>query len=168
MDSKLTTKFSVTLGMYHSKKIEEYAKKLKLPLTRIIAMAIDNEFSKAHPFKGIDFTLYKDIQEDTYSEQAQKIVNYMSMIKSAVTIDFLYSMRHDIGLQHLEDVVGGFSELMRAGLLTEHLPSYIKPIKGGNKYYKLYDGKDEEREAKEYRKYIKLKKKFSKNEENDI
>lgn len=155
--NNITRKYHTTVGEYHSKKLEEYAKKLKLPMSRLIALAIDNELSRKEPFKGLDMTLYKDVEEYAYSGQAQRIVDYMSKTKLPMTIDFLYSVRRDMGLTTLEDVVGGFSELMRAQLLVEVSPAFIKVPKGGNKYYKLWDGKDEEKAAKEYAKYIRLK-----------
>lgn len=161
-------KHTVTLSDHHTKRLKDYAIRLKLPLSRMIALAVDNELAKQKPFDGIDFTLLKDIQEYAYAKEAQRISDYMDKVLHAVTVDYLYSHRHDMGLKTLEEVVGGFSELMRAGLLVEFKPSFAKPIKGGNKYYKLYSEKDEEKEAKDYARYLRLAKKFEKNKETKI
>ena len=165
---RMTSKHSVTLSNYHSKRLKDYALRMKLPLSRLIALAVDNELSKNEPFKGISFELFKDVQEYAYAKEAQRISDYMDKIGHAVTIDFLYSHRHDLPLETLEEVIGGFSELMRAGLLVESKPAFVKPIKGGHKYYKLYDEKDEEKEAREYARYLRLAKKFEKNKETKI
>lgn len=161
-------KMSVTLSDYHTSRLKTYSQRLKLPLARLIAMAVDNELAKSEPYKGISFELYKDVKEYAYAKEAQRISDYMDKLGHAVTVDFLYSHRHDIGLKTLEEVIGGFSELMRASLLVEVKPSFVKTIKGGNKYYKLYDESVEEKEAKEYARYLRLAKKFEKNKETKI
>jgi len=146
----------------HYGKLENFSKMYKLPISRLIAIAIERELEKDTPFK-VDFTLPTDLLPNAYADEAGKILKFMRRLKSGVALDFLYVLRHDIGIFDGKAFLAGFSECIKANKLeTFDAPDTSKYAKG-TILYRIRDRKlkkEIDKEIVEYNQFLKLKKKY--------
>lgn len=170
-DSKFN-RVQANIGKVHADKLSKFSKMYNLPVSRLIAIAIDNEiFDNDKPFK-IDLSLPEDFQEYAFAEQAYQILVFLRTQKVGMSIDMLYVLRHDIGIADRETFLGAFKECLDKGMIEPVIAP--KSIKYGNleRETTLYQatkikiaGKDKEDLKKDarYEKYLKLKKEFDDN-----
>jgi hypothetical protein len=143
----------------------------KIPITRLIAYAIDQELSKEKPFEGFKYTLpVGETVEYAYAEEASKILAYMKDTKG-LGIDQIISLRHDIGVPDVESLLFGLRECVEKEFLEEFLPA-VKPNQKTDypKDYRLYrlTGSNPEamRKVRRKEKHIKIYEKIKKDIDN--
>lgn len=167
-DVKSTVDVYGKVSKHYKKLLDELVKRKNLPVTTLISIAIEKEFRREDPF---DFTL--DVPTEEYVEfafatEAEKILNYLK-INYGQSLTMLMILRHDIGIEdpHL------FHLAFRECLLTKQIESYV-PKRGLNStfipnedyvFYRLKGSNSLEqqkirKEAFEYQRYLKNKKKY--------
>ena len=150
------------ISMSHHKSLESFAKMYKLPISRLIAIAIERELERDTPFK-VDFTLPTDFIDGAYADEAGKILKFMRRLRSGVTLDFLYVLRHDMDITDGRAFLAGFSECVKAKKLEKSdAPESSKYLKGSI-MWKIVDKKVKkqiDKEIVEYNQFLKLKKKY--------
>jgi hypothetical protein len=105
-----------------------------LPLSRLVAYAVDNELACGEPFRYDTALLDKPYVQDAYSEEANKIYKFLEKTeKSAVGIgrDLLMLARRDIGIMNKDEFLLALRELYECDVIEEVKPS--------NKTFKKYD-----------------------------
>lgn len=103
------------------KKIKAIAAQSKIPIARLIAIAIDNEFDTANPFSyeipSLDNIPY--IEDAAFSESA-KIHNYlMNNWAAGIGYDQILIVREDIGISDKTRLLLGVRELLKKEMLIE-------------------------------------------------
>ena len=153
----------------HTREIlDEIQQKKKLPMIRLIAMAIEHELERENPFE-YDVTVPSDkYVEHAYASDAGKILTYLKR-SSGMSLENLCIMRHDIGIPDKKTLLLAFREC----LLSRQIESY-KPKKQLNSkfdyneddvFYRIkgagtFKKKVERKKATRYDMFQKLKKEF--------
>jgi hypothetical protein len=96
---------------------------LFLPMSRLVAVAVDNELDAPAPFTyNIDLPTNEYI-ELAYIDEAQKIIRYIqSKFPKGVGLDLLCLCRRDLGVPDKERFLFGFRELLRQGMVEIGVP----------------------------------------------
>lgn len=113
---------SVFLGWEEVKLLKEYSKKYQLPMSRLIAMAVDNEFDQETPFHYPCVLPVTQFIEGAYVEEAQKIMKYLEKFPSGISRDQLMLNRRSVGIISRENLLLGFRELLENGIIIEVRP----------------------------------------------
>jgi hypothetical protein len=161
-------KFGTYVSDYHCNKLNFHTFDKKLPIARLIAWAIDQELQKEKPF---DIPLQfpeERYEEYAYADQAGKILQYMTD-HEAMGIDQFIIGRFDIGISDIDELLLGLRECVEKGFLEAYKPKaniYAKSeFPDDYYYYRLKDrnykaNKRVRREASQFQKFQRLKKKF--------
>lgn len=162
------------LSKAHRAKIEELVTKLNLPITSIVGIAIDNEFSRENPFE-LDVSFPEEVYEDyTFVAQAGLILKWMKE-NGGGPLERLILYRHDMGIEDRKEFLLAFREAYSKNLIRSYTP--VQPVNVKHKYaedYVFYEFNDPyepakkrkkkktkaERDAEDYVEYLNLKKKF--------
>ena len=127
-----------SVTVYLSKSVYNILKaesdRTSLPLSRLVAYAVDNELDANEPFRYDTALLDKPYAPDSYQNEAGKIYKFLEKIeKSAVGIgrDLLMLARRDIGIMSKDEFLLGLRELYECEVIEEVKPS--------NKTFKKYD-----------------------------
>lgn len=168
MKGKILERIQVFVSPYVKAKLIFFAFEKKIPIYRLIEIALDNELSKERPF-DMDFSLPTDETEEyAYAEQAGKILKAMETIGGA-GLDQLVLLRHDIGIPDKLEFMYGFRECLEKGFIETYTPpanSWRKAEYPDNyKYYRLVQHnpkttKKVRKKASRYEQFQKLKKEF--------
>lgn len=137
--------FQGRLPLSSFKKLKEISHLRDVPLTHLVAYAVEREFEKPDAFQW----KYKIPGDETfvhnqYADQALKIYDFVKKFPNGTGIDSIMLCRFDMGMPNKDDVVNGYRELLNSGMVEEVFP----PQKAF-------------RYAKDYM-FIKLKKEFQK------
>jgi hypothetical protein len=170
-DDNLMIHRSTNISKHANDKLRGISLYKKLTMSKLIAIAIDNELSKPKPFE-LDLTLpdLDDYEEFAFADQACILVDYMRKLRVGAGLDVLMLLRHDIGLPDPQQFLCAFAECLKNEVIEPFLP---KPKLGMPEYPKDYfyyrvkqaiSKKVVKRRTKEYDRYLKLKDRF-KNEE---
>lgn len=165
-------RLQVWVSIYHAKELRRLSKKLKLPESRLIGFAIDNEMLEGgEDAFNVDLSLPDNLEEFAYAHEAGKILNYMKKMRVGITLDLLYINRHDLGVSDRNAFLAGFAECLKQGTIE----SFVVPaenVKTGEtdilKYRARVNNpvtrkkilKKAKKKENEYEEYLKLKKKF--------
>lgn len=170
MSDYVMSKVTSFVSMYHRAKLVYYAAQLKLPISRLVAMAIDNELSKEKPFDNFELNFPdEEFIEYAYLEQAGKIIDYLKKV-SGFGLDQLLILRHDIGVPDKRELLLGLRESLTKGFIegykikpkpwvkTEYDENYM--------FYRIKEDHPKERKkvrklASDYSKLQRLKKQFN-------
>lgn len=156
------------ISQYHRDKLGYYCVDKSLPMSRLIAIAIDNELEKEKPFNfPLDLPTQEYI-EYAYVDEASKILAYMQKQNTGMTLDMLMILRHDIGIKDKETFLAAFRECLEKKMLEEYHQlknnyaiddyvdtTYYRVVGTGPKDTKVLRGK-----TTKYDRYLKLKKTF--------
>lgn len=152
-------------------KIRGVAGLRKITMSKVIAIAIDNELERDKPFE-FDLTLPNsdDTIEYAYADEAGKILSFIKGLRVGAGLDILVMLRYDIGIPDKKVFLAAFKECLDNDVLESFKPkpSYGKaPLAEDYVYYRL-KGHETPRvkrnKESEYNKYMRLKKKFGKEE----
>lgn len=165
--SKAMKNLSTYIGETQYQRLKSLSAKHNMTMSRLLAIALMNVDDSVF---DIDFTLPKDVVEYAYSDEAYKILNYMSKYRP-MTLDMLYVVMEDIGINTLEQLLGGFSELVRAKMLIKFNPKFKSKGDTKQQYWAVSEMVMEQKlkkEAQDFGRYERLKRKFEKKEETKI
>ena len=124
------------IGHKHHDALERFAKMYDLPISRLVAIAIDNEMEKDKPFK-LDLKLPSEYVEYAHAKEAGKILDFMRGLRIGMSLDLLYIMRHDIGISDRDLFLAGFKEcIMKEQIEKFEAPSTTK-YKAGSILYRV-------------------------------
>lgn len=157
------------IGRKHFEQLLVLSRILKLPVSRLICIAVDNEFQKEEPFK-LNLELNQDeYVEYAFADEAGKLMNFMKGLRNGMSLDLLYVLRKDIGIPDRTIFLQAFNECVKQGIIE----SYINPpsVKYNNSFeticYRLKSASPEARKklrkkVSERETYERLKAKYGK------
>lgn len=156
------------LSLNHSSALDKFSKMYGLPISRLLAIAIENEMNKDAPFKiSLQLPDTGEYVENSFADEAGKIVKFMKTLRSGISLDFLYILRHDFKIPDSSAFLGGFKECLDHDLIESYgAPATSKAVKDSI-LYRLKSNtpivnKKIRREVKDHTQYLRLKKKFEK------
>lgn len=90
----------------------------RLPVSRICAIAIDNEFDQGEHSFNYPFTIPQTaFTEHEHADEAGKILNFLRRYPDGLAKDVLMMCRRDLGVESREKFLLGFRELLNADLV---------------------------------------------------
>lgn len=105
-----------------AEKIKEISMNKDIPVSRLIAYAVDNELDCVEPF-SYDYSLPSIAYvENAYSDQAMKVYEYMKQFPKGIGLDTLLMGRRDAGLPDRLDFLMGYRELIMSKMIEEFYP----------------------------------------------
>lgn len=153
---------------YHLEKVRKISKSRKISMARLVAFAIDRELQIERPFdfdcslEGIDNIEY------AYADEAGRILNFIKTLRIGAGLDVLVLCRFEMNIPDKSVFLAAFKECLDKNMIEGFKPP-VNPNRAPNAddylYYRLIgdspkDRKKMSKEAKEFEKYQKLKKKF--------
>lgn len=160
---------AVGLTSNHNKELlDKIALSKKIPITRLVAIAIENELLKDNPFNYDIDTPSEEYTPLAFASEAQKILDYLGKV-SGLSLDMLCILRHDIGIPDKKLFMLAFRECLLSNFLEEFKPKMPRFVtfKYDDDYvfYRIKgSGKKEQKEirkkASKYETYQKLKREF--------
>lgn len=107
---------------FHS-KLQYFSELHALPMSRLIAYAIDQELSKEIPFERLSVKLpTEDVTEFAYADQAGKLISYLRHRHQGLTIDQIIHLRHDIGVTDIDALMFALKDSIERGFVVEYTP----------------------------------------------
>lgn len=149
-------------------ELERYIHKHKLPLSSLVAIAIEHELERDRPFSYDTSQPPGEYKAGLYLEEAIKIAAYLTQT-SGMSLTMLTLNRHDIGIPDREKFMFGFIECLLSGKIESYNPkqSLLSKFKYDDDYmfYRIAGSgrkaaKKVSRQARDYEKYQQLKRKF--------
>lgn len=91
-----------------------------LPVSRLCAIAIDNEFDQGEHSFNYPFVLpTTPFTQSEYADEAGKILNFLRRYPDGLSQDVLMMCRRDLGVESREKFLYGYRELVEADLIEE-------------------------------------------------
>lgn len=128
---------------YLPKSIQEELQKrsdaLGLPMSRLIAIALDNELDSPVPFTYVCALPASVFIPMAYVEEASKIATFLMKFPTGVGRDQLVLFRRDMGIPNKETFMLAYRELLENGVIEEvNPPKKVKfDYPKGYKYTRL-------------------------------
>jgi len=131
-DDKKMIKFQVFFSKKHEEQLRYYAKRHGLPMSQLVAMAIDNELFEQKeriPFKwNLKFS-DDQFEEYTWANEAGKIMNFLKDLQyTGMSLTQLLICRHDFGVPDKEVVKNALKELLDKEMIEEFSKYYLKHV----------------------------------------
>lgn len=161
------------VGKAQMDKLKFYSKKYKLPVSRLIAIAIDNEIFECNletemPFYWNNKLPENDFVPNSYADQAGKLVKFLKLDSRGMSLDILLVLRHEIGIPNKEHVLYALKECLNNNLIEVFKAP--ESVKYGKEFpaitlYRIKSSspgvqKKIRKKVDDFAKYQKLKKKF--------
>ncbi len=112
--------------VYMSKETEKILRQIgferNIPISRLIAIAVDNELDTEVPFNypcELPETTYK---EYLYAAEAGKIMDWLSRCPHGADVDILCLARRDMGIETRETLLEGLRELLEKDIIEVFAP----------------------------------------------
>lgn len=105
--------------------LEQWSEKLKMPQSRLMQIAFDNEISQPTPFNFPVTLPVSDYIEGAYVNEAGKILRFLDHFREGTGRDMLMLCRREIGIPDPETFRLAYRELLNTGMVME-----IDPKKG--------------------------------------
>jgi hypothetical protein len=102
--------------------LREKSKASGLPMSRLIAIAVDNELDTPVPFNYQCELPSSVFVEFAYAEEAQKIARFLLRFPSGTGRDTLMLCRRDIGVPDRATFMYAYRELLQADMIEEFKP----------------------------------------------
>jgi hypothetical protein len=119
-NDKLMVKVTTYVSKKHYAKIEEMAKKYQLPISRMVAIAVDHEFVRGDAFE-FDMSIPDEEYDDhTYAEEGGKILKYLQTQKEGLSLDLLILLRHDIGVPNRDTFLRAFGSCIGLDFIEKY------------------------------------------------
>ncbi len=126
-DDLVMVAFQQRLANGVHKKLAEISWMRDIPLSHLVAFAVDNEFGREKPFdwdnKAKPDTPFMNNQ---YVEEATKLYDFLKKFRYGTGIDTMLICRHDIGISDKEKLILGYRELLNSGMVEEIVPTSSK------------------------------------------
>ena len=115
------------------KILREMSLDLQLPISRLVAIAVDNELDVQNAFNYPCAMPTSPFVEFAFADEAGKLLNFMAKFPTGVSTDTLLLCRRDIGIESRAEVMLAYRELLEKGLIEE-----FRPTKTRFAYHKDY------------------------------
>lgn len=113
--NKLTT----YLGVVQYERLQTISVEMGTSMSKLIAMAIDNELMKDKPFGDYDLTIPTDeFIEFAYADEAGKLLNYLKTSMYGVDLRQMMLLRHDMGIPERKTLLYALRECIEKGLIA--------------------------------------------------
>jgi len=170
MSDRYSIGISASVSKSVSDKLEAFMKVRKLPIGRLIAMAIENELMKGvDAFTGFDLEQPSEPYEEyKYSDEASKILKYITKY-GQMGLDMLLVLRHDMGIPDAYIFKLAFRELVEKEMVEKCTPyTNVDPNKYPEGYthwrlakeFRPTKVKVARKKATEFETYLRLDKKY--------
>lgn len=117
-------KTSTFLGPKTLKKLQAIAIDRDLPVARLIAYAIDNEFDVQPPFDfNYEIPTHPPYVEFQYAKQAQKVLSYLHNFPIGTGIDMLVLCRREYDIESPQEVLFAIRELLEKQMVISFYPT---------------------------------------------
>jgi hypothetical protein len=138
----------IPISMYN--KLTKASEENQLPMTRLIAFAIDKEFESDSPFSfEMDYPIDIPFIKGEHAIEAVRLIDFLRLLPDGTGIDSLLLFRDDIGLRNKKAVHLAHRELKNAKQIIEFYPKHSSFIyEPGYRYIKISD--DPIKDAKKY------------------
>ena len=166
-DDKHMIKLQTFVGKTQYEQLKFRSEVSKLPMSRLIAIAIDYELQKEKPFEWDMKIPGGEYLEFTYADEAGKIVNYMRTLGSkGMSLDLLLLLRADMGIKDKNTFMQGFRECLEKKVVEPYVTNDLK-YKTDTIFYRVaglspLETKKVSKEVREYKAYLRLQKKYGK------
>lgn len=157
-----TTKVS----KYAAANLKGLAALKKIPISRLIAIALDNELLKENPFDfNIELPESGEYNDFAHAHECGLIIDFIKASRPT-GLDILVLLRHDIGIPDKSTFLAAFKECIDNDVIEKFNPrrgGTTNIYKDGYYHWRLKSTmtpKKARKKASEYDKYLKLKKKF--------
>lgn len=107
--------------MIHA-KLKDASRLQGLPMSRLMAIALDNEFDQEMPFHYPTDLLDEPYEEYAYVNEANKILDYLCKFRNGIGRDALLLSRRDLGIEKREDILRGLRELYEKDMIEDVVP----------------------------------------------
>lgn len=165
----LVSKVIGLISNHRRAEMERICMEKQMPLSTLVAVAIDHEFERSDPFEYDQDTLELDeFVEGAFIEDASKILSYMKKF-SGLSLTMMCALRHDMGIPDKTTFLYAFRECRLKGFLESYHPaqSGLSKFKFDDNYefYRIKGSgkkaaKKVRRKATKYELFQKLKKEF--------
>jgi hypothetical protein len=95
----------------------------QIPVSRLIAIAVDNELDTVKPFQYPCDTPDVPYQEYLYAKEAKAIIDFLMKFPHGTSIDTLMLCRRDIGIADRDTLMLALRELSAKKMIEEFAPS---------------------------------------------
>lgn len=158
---------------YHCDKLRKISIARKISMSRLVAFAIDNELEKDRPFSFSTDIPDDDFIEGAYADEAGRILEFIRGLRKGAGLDILLLLRHKMNIPDKSKFLGGMRELLLKEMIEyftpPHNPMYNGPYDCDYLYYRVknnvVDRKKLSKNEKDYKRFLALQKKFSKDKE---
>lgn len=103
--------------------LREASYEMRLPLTRLVAIAFDNELDSPKPFT-YRCDMPETYREYLYAGEASRILDFLNRAPNGADLQHLMLCRRDIGIDDRLTLMGAIQELLEKGLIK-----FYKPIR---------------------------------------
>lgn len=118
------------------KILKDYSEQRRLPATRLVAYAIDNELDCNPSFNYPTIAPAMPYVPNAYAEEAGLILDFLKKhFKNGMGLDLLTLLRRDIGVPNKNTFLLGIRELQEAKLIEEVEPRWSRFDYGPNYKY---------------------------------
>lgn len=115
-----------------SELLREIAYDLQVPMSRLIAIAVDNELDQTPAFRYPCEMPTSKYNEYQYAEEAQRLFDFLKSFPSGTGIDTLMLCRRDMGIESRSTLMCAYRELLERGVIEMFKPK-------NSQYYKAKD-----------------------------
>ncbi len=122
-DPFVPTKVYIPKSLHHM--LKTLSDKIKMPVSKLIVMAIDNEFDTSSPFFYPTELPTSPFVADAYTDEAGKIYQFLEKIDYGIGLDHLLLARRDIGIFSKDEFLLAYRELLEQKMIEEFYPSII-------------------------------------------
>jgi len=115
------------------KMLEEISDDRRVPVSRLIAIAVDNELDCVPPFNYPITKPASEYVEFAYADEASKLLEFIERCPQGVGVDTLLLVRRDLGIENREITMLAYRELLEQGLVE-----VFRPLKTSFNYGRDY------------------------------
>ena len=139
--------------MLHA-RLRDQSRLLGLPMSRLVAIALDNEFDQAEPF-NYNTELPDNADDYAYVTESDKMLTYICRYPNGIGRDHLCLARYEFGVNDRSVVLAALKSLLDTGMVEEVEPTRTK-FKFWISTYRLIRAKDIHRKERKPRKFKKV------------
>jgi len=167
-DDSYLVKIQAFVSSHVNDMIRSAAQAQELPISRVIAYALDRESQMELPFQ-VNFSLPRESgAEYEFADEAGRIIDFMKRMKKPQGIDVFLLHRHAMGIPNADDFLAAFKECVELNQIEAVVPKpsghkRASPYPEGYMHYQMPDRvtkRKEKSRSKRYAEYERLKKEF--------
>jgi len=131
--------------------LDEKRRENKLPMSRLVCYAIDNELDAPSPFSYLCQYPLNEYMQYAYAKEATLIAQWLAKCPSGMPRDQLMLCRRDMGIVDKENFMLAYRELLESKMVGEIDPpkkNKFKKYPDGYKYIMLRKPEDDSKNAR--------------------